>query len=217
MKRVLAYILVFTMALCLCACGGASASGKASSKEAKPFELRSGIHFGDTIDEVKEKETSLRYVGEDSNNKYVYFVGNIAGFDDSTAYFFYDNNNRVEEVAYAFSSVWEPDTIKRAYETIYNSCVRQYGEPLSRGTEYPVAGREVSRAYNGIEKAISSGGKGELLGYSQWVVLGDDGNNTKIDLVHYMATTMVGTPAYYVYVNYTPFQQSTVNDIDSEF
>ena len=153
-----------------------------SLAQAEEFELRSGIHFGDTIEVIAQKETTLTRDSDTSNS----FTGKIAGFSDSTCDFSFDDDNKMVSMTYEFDC-FSRDTTKSNYKTLYDSLVRKYGKPEGNtgGDCELIIGPAL------IRMALWVYGIGEMDGYSadyydydEWVVECDD-YYVKIDLVSY--------------------------------
>lgn len=231
MKRIVAICLLLSMCFAFCACGEARAASSSKDKDASTqFTLRNGIQFGDTVDEVKKKETSLEFRDEfdPSNPEYGHMLkyqGTIAGYDGTAAFEFGESGlkqmyYRFYTTSNPFSGDPDPEDI---YKTIYESCSRQYGDELKSGEEFPVVGYAVDEALFKIENADA-----KMLKYNQWVVWDDNGiDGVKIDLVmFYRIEDFNGKIGMsyretYILVSYTSFLQEDIknfnNAIDNDF
>ena len=192
--------------------------GTASAAKDREFTLRSGIQFGDTVDEVKKKETSLEVDGEREiqNKGYgVFYKGVIAGYDGEAGFYFGDEglNNAYYKFnttnnPWSFTDSADPDDI---YKTIYDSCSRQYGDALKEDEEFPVVGQAVESALYYIQNANA-----KALKYDQWVVLEDNGvDGVKIDLVVYYMNEDFHGQTYRrttVMISYLPFLQKDIDN-----
>lgn len=218
LRTILMIALVFlSLTFFLCACSSAVATNSAKNT----FELRNGIHFGDTVDEIKEKETVLSLKKYNEEKKYLYYSGEIAGVDGS-AYFYFDENDKLNEVMYSIYEVFDYESFEAAYNTIYSSCVRQYGNPLT-GSDYPIRGTATNDTYDDLAEVRNNKGSTKIYEHNQWVVTGDNGKNTKIDLLYYSyadyapALQTTTLPILCLKIDYYPFDQEVINDIDSAF
>ena len=122
MKRLLG------MLLCICIL----LAGQHAAMAAEQFKLRSGIKFGDTIDEIVEEETTLTREDDDSHT----FRGKIAGYDDAACIFSFDDDEKLEDMQYYFDSsvCYSHDRMADIYTKLYQSLVRKYGSAIRAGT-----------------------------------------------------------------------------------
>lgn len=221
-KRIITICLLLSMCLSFCACGEARAATSTDDKDTSTqFTLRSGIQFGDTVDEVKEKETSLELRNEydPPNSKYGHMLeynGTIAGYDGTAAFEFGESG--LKQMYYSFSAssslITETTNPEDIYKTIYESCARQYGDELKSGEEFPVGGYAVDEALFKIENADA-----KLQKYNQWVILNDNGiDGVKVDLVMYYVDYDLGVITnrlISVMVSYISFLQEDIENYNS--
>lgn len=151
------------------------------------FTLRNGIKFGDTIEEILEKETSLTRKDDDSS----WFSGTIAGYKDSEAGFFFDDDGKLVEMAYVFNQFGNDykarSDVSDVYATLYRSIVNKYGSPIGNvgGTTELITGSAITRMsvmvyiFGGLD-----GYDGDYLDYDEWVIDCTNGH-VKIDLISY--------------------------------
>ena len=151
------------------------------------FVLRNGIKFGDTIDEIVEKETTLTRKSDDSN----WFVGTIAGYKDSEAGFFFDDGGKLEDMGYSFSQFGSDykarSDVSDVYATLYKSIVRKYGSPIGNvgGNAELITGSAITRMSVMVYIVGGADGyDGDYLDYDEWIV-DCAGGHVKIDLVSY--------------------------------
>lgn len=171
-KKQISFLLIIAMIIALCGCSSTE-KGKPNSD----FEIRSGIHFGDSIDEVKNKEQTLKFDRlEDSNNSLL-FYGGLDNIEHATAIFFFDKNNVLNDFYYRFWNISEdPIVNEKIYKTVYNNCVKQFGESISNGKKYPV-GKAVEISNRDMNEAKENGGSGKVFASNEWLVEGRNGQD----------------------------------------
>ena len=148
------------------------------------FTLRNGILFGDTMEELLAKETTLIRESDDSN----WFKGKIAGYSNSRCGFYFDEDERLKSMDYDFSeSCTSRDTTNDVYKKLYQSLVRQYGKPEGNtgGTVELITGPAIDRMalYVYLLGALDKN-DGDYYDYDEWII-DCDSYNVKIDLISY--------------------------------
>ncbi len=153
------------------------------------FTLRNGIMFGDTIDDILAKETTLKstsYSLDSYDANQTMFIGTICGYDNSTCVFSFDESNMLYDMLYGFeiydmlygSEIY--DTLYRfaiedngyfdaVYGTIYNGLKRKYGEPLYSNEDKP-SYIIVGSAYNLLDLANENVDNPNLEKCCEWVI-----------------------------------------------
>lgn len=174
---------------------------------AEEFSLRNGIVFGDTLDEVKQKETlPIESSSEDKTDK-VWFEGTIAGMEGSVRFDFDEETGKLTDMLYSFDSKSDRDFIDSDYSTLYKSLNRKYGTPLGNtsGSLYIITGPAIENAATiiALYKYLLEG-TGDFRDYDEWVVEAD-GYKVKIDLVSYYVRDSDYKYSYYNAVSYHYF------------
>lgn len=170
MKKITCLILMIVMLL----------SNAAFAEE--EFTLRKGIMFGDTMDVILQKETSLTRKSETSNA----FTGKIAGYSDATCEFAFDDNDGLKSMTYYFDC-FSRDTTESTYDTLYDSLVRQYGKAVgnTNGSCEIITGPAIdSMALWVYFMGELDGCSADYYDYDEWIIKCTD-YNVKIDLVSF--------------------------------
>ena len=189
------------ISLLMCVCMLLAGLGAAFA-EAEDFELRSGIHFGDTIDDIVEKETTLTRLNEESNE----FQGRISGYDDASCMFTFDDDGKLEDMRYIFGSdvCYSRDKMNNVYLDLYRGLVRKYGTAIGNtgGSCELITGSAIDTMTLYVYLL------GELDGYSsdytdydEWIV-DTKGGHVKIDLVSFYLRNSDFEYSYYVDLSY---------------
>lgn len=166
MKRIIATILAFIMLLCW---------NNAIAEE--DFILRNGILFGDTLEEVKSKETLPLTIEE---SRPVWAKGEIAGMKGGIRFDFY--HDQLAQMLYNFEAeeIISASAAAKKYAALREALITKYGEP---GTdEYRFKGAAFD--YMLANLALM---KGECLSFDEWIVE-TNGYKVKISLVAYKYT-----------------------------
>lgn len=206
MKKTLSLMLTVLMLMTFCL----------TSASAEDFTLRNGILFGDTMDAILTKETTL--VREsDSNN---WFNGRIAGYDDAQCGFYFDDDGLLISMDYSFDDdiCTSRDTAGSVYETLYKSLNRKYGAPLGNvgGSCYIITGPAIDRmALYVYLFGTLDGYSGDYLDYDEWIV-DMDGYHVKIDLIEYYYRNSDYDYFYHVDVSYHRFTDADLNEAQEE-
>lgn len=190
MKKIISLLLVSAMLLL------------SISAVAEGFSLRNGISFGDTMEEVLEKETleidemddgtaeedEEAEEDDDEEAEYPYYIetvkGTVAGISGSYIRYKFDADKTLREVIYYFKTWDDKDLSDSDYETLYSSLVRKYGSALgySNGSCYIISGSALESAVISSYLFEMIGGYGDLRDYDEWDV--DTGEyHVKIELV----------------------------------
>lgn len=196
------------------------------SAVAEEFTLRNGICFGDTMEEVLEKETfaiddmadgtndeeasSSDDDDEDDEEEYPYYIttveGTVAGISDSYIRYNFDADKTLKEVIYYFDSNSDKDLSDSDYESVYDGLVRKYGSPLgySNGKCYIISGAAIEGAVISAYLMEMLGGYGDIRDYDEWDV--DTGDyHVKIELAQYYHGASYSDLTYNNRMSYTYF------------
>ena len=200
MKRFISALLA--LILCLCVSGYSIADDE--------FTLRNGIKFGDTMDDILVKETTLERTSETSNE----FKGKIAGYNNASCVFGFADEKLIS-MNYGFSqSCTSRDTTNDIYKNLYQSLNRQYGKPLGNtgGTVHLITGPAMTGMglivylFGSLEKYTA-----DILDYDEWIVYLDD-YCVKIDLTSYYYRDSSYQYNYYVNLSYLKFTDEDVSE-----
>lgn len=156
-----------------------------ATAESDDFPLRSGIRFGDTIDVIAEKETTLTRKSEDSAT----FVGTIAGYSDASCSFTFNDDGALVGMEYSFDTSVCPsrDIMNEVYKTLYQSLLRKYGRAIGNtggNCELITGPALVSMSLVVYLLGSVDGYDADYTNYDEWIV---DTNryHVKIDLVSF--------------------------------
>lgn len=182
-----------------------------SALAAEDFTLRSGIKFGDTLEDILAKEKTLTRDSEDDDyeGKSSYrFKGKIAGYSDASCSFSFDDDGKLNDMEYNFNQniCTSRDEMNSVYKKLYDSLKRQYGNPLGNtgGTAYLITGSAIGTASTIIALFSSIGGySADYFDYDEWVVDCDD-YNVKIDIISFYSRSDYGY-RYHVALSYHCF------------
>ena len=182
----------------------------------KDFQLRNGIVFGDTMEEILQKETTLTRNGDDSN----WFTGKIAGYSDAECGFMFDDDGKLEAMRYTFGNkvCYNRDRMNDVYKSLCDSLKRKYGNPLGNvgGSCYIITGPAIESMSLYVYLLGSLDGyAGDYTDYDEWIVdSGDD--HVKIDLISYYYRDDDFKYYYFVDVSYKYFTDADIEAAQNE-
>ena len=185
------------------------ASATTVFKPGEVFVLRNDIKFGDSMEEVRAKETLVvKPFNPESPNSLVTEEGTVAGLDGvSLSYGFYENEKGLGRVYWNVPDFEDKDIANNTYEKLYNAIVSKYGKPLDLANDetFVITGKTIEFAYSYVAFANSMrAGSSGMIDKGEWVVDCEGNNNTKIELVNYYASMKYGT-VYHIKLSYTHF------------
>ena len=156
-----------------------------ASDEESSFSLRNGIMFGDTLEDIKSKETFVinekkSFYGEDDDKSAMVVTEEvtISGYDGYITFLF-DKEGKLNEMGYTFSKISNQDNTNR-YDVLKSSLSRKYGDPLdiNDGFYFPI-NTVLFYLHGVISQEYNSG---EIQDYDEWVVDINKKEHVKIDL-----------------------------------
>jgi len=176
-----------------------------SALAAEDFTLRSGIKFGDTLEEVLDKEKTLTCESKSATGGV--FNGKIAGYSGAKCIFSFDDDGKLIDMGYNFdyNICTSRDEMNSVYKKLYDSLKRQYGNPLGNtgDTLYLITGSAIEKAALIVAMVSSFDGySADYIDYDEWVVDCDD-YHVKIDIVSFY--TRGDKYSYYVSLSYQCF------------
>lgn len=209
MKKWLA-LLMACMMLMGCAC--------ASAEE---FSLRNGVMFGETMEQVKAKET-LAVNDELGDEHNLYTVkGTVAGISNVNLWYRFDETTgELYDVRWELPNVTSADTNDSNYDKLYDAMVKKYGKPLgfSDGNCYIITGSALSGAVTltMLYSELFDNGVGDLLGYAEWDIDVGNGNHVKLEIAKYYYGTSYSTREYSINVGYSCFTDADLEEARQE-
>lgn len=181
------------------------------------FTLRSGIKFGDTMEDILAKETTLVRTTDESNFT---FTGKIAGYDDAGCIFYFDDDGKLIDMDYTFINLCtSKDTTNDVYKKLYQSLVRQYGSPLgnTNGSCNLITGKAMENMALWVYffVPLMDNFAGNYIDYDEWIVEAD-GYSVKIDLISYYVRDATYKYQYFLDLSYHYFTDADVEEARNE-
>lgn len=174
------------------------------------FTLRNGVQFGDTIEQIREKET---LVLKDPVTRFDFTTftsltalwtqkGTVAGIDGVEIGYLFDRSKKLAEVQWKLPANESAGTSDSRYSALYNAMVIKYGAPLacSNGTHFAITGIAIDQAY------------GPLRNCAEWVHDCGDGHYVKIELVQFNDGERAAQPTFSIHVGYTYFTDAQLKE-----
>lgn len=180
---------------------------------ADEFTLRNGILFGDTMDDILTKETTLTRKSDTSN----WFEGKIAGYSNSECGFYFDDSEKLVSMDYEFSCS-SRDNTNEVYKKLYQSLVRQYGkaEGNTGGSCELITGPALTNMAIAVYLlAESDGWGGDYIDYDEWII-DTDNYHVKIDLVSYYYHNSDYDYTYMVELSYHKYTDDDLQTVIEE-
>ena len=177
------FILIIISVLLVCAMGSAFAGD---------FILRNGIRFTDTKDIIMKKET-FEFVNEYSDS--IRFKGSLSDMMANVDYYF-NKNSELTDMCYSFGN-YKADffgllftnstDMNNGYSVLRDNLISKYGQPLGNNDTLDVVTGKAFEKYFGMDSAygFTPGYKCVPSDYDEWVVLLENGDIVKIDLISY--------------------------------
>ena len=157
------------------------------------FELRKGVHFGDTQETVLERETLTQIV--DAGGRIAYgdlqFTGTVVGIDDTLASYYIDPARGVTEMLYRFKPETSEETTA-TYQMLLGMLKQKYGEPLPDGSDGKLLKGSVVQGITGYQEI------------AEWLVP-DSSGSVKIELIRVDMVLYETIVVRFVWIDYTAF------------
>jgi len=207
MKRLLAIVL--TCALLL---------GCMPALAAEEFTLRNGVKFGDTMDEVRAKETLAFKAYEEGATSLSTEKGVVAGISDVSITYFFDDNNQLEEVRWNLPSRTYVDSSDSDYAALYKAFASKYGTPLGydNGSCYIITGSALEGAVTIYSLYELLDGIGDMRDYDEWDVTYGDDDHVKIEIAQYYWGTSYSDRKFSINVGYKHFTDADLEAAQQE-
>lgn len=206
MKKWLALVLVIIMTL-----GNLPALGE-------EFTLRNGVQFGDTIAQVRAKETIPFKEDECDETTLWTQKGSVAGFSDVQIAYFFDEEGKLEEVKWQLPDRTSTESSDADYEKLYKAFVSKYGSPL--GYDNGDCHIITTRAFDGgIMIAYMydmMDGYGDERDYDEWIYEYGNGHNVKIDMLQFYNGASYSAIKYRIWIGYKYFSDADLQEARQE-
>ena len=153
----------------------------ASSSLAESFELRNGITFNSSREEIKAKE---QLPLQREAKKWIRFgPGTIAGIENSTVEYDFNDENHMTNIHISLNLKQSQFGWISAFNDVNLILQKKYGDPIDLDFEemYPYRGKGAETLEQLIEVTVAFGGSYEYL-YNEWAIETDEG---LIKIEHY--------------------------------
>lgn len=194
------------------------------------FELRKGIRFGDTVDEVKQKETIefedlSEYGFEEKEDEEGYLIINtledeIMGIDGSIIHYKFKDGSLVD-MQYAFGEDESSSSCNGNYDVLLTSLIKKYGNPIDKANK--TSSIPITTSAIDDMLSITENNGMEVLGATienelniedidEWLLYYDN-YGVKIDLVKFNAYySFLGETKYKVKIGYRYIDEEELNN-----
>ena len=160
-------------------------TGSLINSVSQSFSIRNGIMFGDTKENVKEKE---KFKIEEENDSLIRTKpGKVAGVEDSYVEYHFNDSGLLYDIYMDFGvHIGKNSQAEAAYNSTFKTLRQKYGAPiiLDDETWYVIEGSAVSKYRENSAFLKSVDIKPVLQQYSQWIIRYDD-ISVMIDLIRY--------------------------------
>ena len=172
---------------------------------AEDFSLRNDIHFGDTKEQVRSKETIPIDESKSSDFGIQTQEGTVAGFDGVEIFYLF-NDDKLEEVAWDLPILANADESDNAYDKLKNAMKSKYGDALgySNGDCYVITSIAIEWAAALVD-SFQKKGAGEICDYDEWDYEYQPGKHVKIEIIQYYFGNSYASRIYRIRVGYKFF------------
>lgn len=175
---------------------------------AEEFSLRNDIHFGDTKEQVRSKETIPIDESESDDYGIQTQKGMAAGFDGVEIFYSFSADNKLKEVTWDLPNSVTVDESDNAYDKLKNAMKSKYGNALgyTNGDCYIITGKAIEWAVGLVSIfQTSSNGVGDIRDYDEWDYEYQPGEHVKIEIIQYYYGTSYASRRYGIRVGYKFF------------
>lgn len=179
MKRIVCVAVVLLM--CMSAFAGVAE---------ERFALRCGIYFGDTKNEVKEKETLA--IKSETDYEIVTESGKLAGENVESVSYRFDDKGQLVSVLWNVCNSRNDIFPPMIFESLSESLSAKYGTPDSSDTDtfFLIKGAAIDDMLNLAEESTAFAlslmlGKAGPMMQNEWQIESSNNENVKIDLLLY--------------------------------
>lgn len=182
---------------------------------AEEFSLRNDIHFGDTKEQVRSKETipidedaiKANKAADEGFNSIITERGVVAGINEVRIVYDFSNDDKLEEVRWEVHSTKWVDESDSIYEKLKNAMTSKYRTTLgyTNGDCYIITGKTIERAIQWASFVTAYGGFGDIRDYDEWDYEYQPGKHVKIEIVQSCTASSGASKTYYVNAGYKFF------------
>lgn len=180
------------------------------------FTLRNGVQFGDTMEQVKAKETLT--LKSDTDGCLVMEKGTVAGISDVQIEYYFDENGKLEEVMWGLPERSYADSSDSDYSKLYKALAQKYGFPLgyTGGSCYIITGRALEGITLLCYLSEWTDMYGDLRDYDEWVWDFGQGEHVKIEIAQGCWGSSVLDADYHIFVGYKYFTDADLQEAQDE-
>lgn len=182
------------------------------------YTLRNGVQFGDTMEQVKAKET-LPWDEDNCNETRLWTEsGTVAGISGVDVVYFFDENGKLEEVKWELPDRSYGDSSDSDYSTLYKAFAQKYGSPLgyTGGDCYIITGRALEGAATLYLLYDMLDMYGTMRDYDEWDYTIGNGEHVKIEIAQFRYGESILDADYHIYVGYKYFTDADLQEAMDE-
>lgn len=182
------------------------------------YTLRNGVQFGDTVEQVRAKETLAWHEDDCSDTMLRTERGTVAGISDVIICYDFDEDGKLVEVVWRLPNRTYADSSDSDYSTLYKAFVQKYGSPLgyTDGDCYIITGNALNFIAMMYMLYDMSDMYGKLRDYDEWVWDFGQGEHVKIEIAQGSWGESILEADYHIYVGYKYFTDADLQEAMDE-
>lgn len=182
------------------------------------FTLRKGVQFGDTMEQVRAKETLAWNEDDCSDTLLATEDGTVAGISDVRIEYYFDENGKLEEVEWWLPERSYADSSDSDYSKLYKALAQKYGSPLgyTGGSCYIITGKALEGIALSCYLSEWTDMYGDLRDYDEWVWDFGQGEHVKIEIAQGCGGSSILDADYHIFVGYKYFTDADLQEAQDE-
>lgn len=182
------------------------------------FTLRNGVQFGDTMDQVRAKETLGWDTTQCTDTTLWTMKGTVAGIGDVQIAYFFDENGKLTEVKWELPSRDYADSSDLDYEKLYKAFVQKYGSTLgyTGGDCYIITGKALEGAATMYLLYDMFDMYGDMRDYAEWDHEFGEDDHVKIEIAQFVCGESYLEAQYFIFVGYKYFTDADLQNAMNE-
>ncbi len=182
------------------------------------YTLRNGVQFGDTVEQVRAKETLAWHEDDCSDTMLRTERGTVAGISDVIICYDFDEDGKLVEVVWRLPNRTYADSSDSDYSTLYKAFVQKYGSPLgyTGGDCYIITGKALDGAATWYLLYDMFDMYGTMRDYDEWDYKIGNGEHVKIEIAQGSWGESILEADYHIYVGYKYFTDADLQEAMDE-